>query len=51
MWDHTPDEPPTLGGYDPLIDKEIRELAHKYWEERGASLDRPRWIGSAPLLR
>jgi hypothetical protein len=30
-----PTDPPILGGYDPLIDKEIRELAYKYWEQRG----------------
>lgn len=41
MWTHTPNEPPTLGGYDPLIDKEIQELAHKYWEQRGRPFGSP----------
>jgi len=38
---HTPNEAPALGGYDPLIDKEIQELAHKYWEERGRPFGLP----------
>jgi hypothetical protein len=38
---HTPNEPPPLGGYDPLIDKEIQELAHRYWEKRGSPFGSP----------